>query len=118
MNTKIIMFLAVLLVLIALYFFSRSYYPAPAATPQTQTVSGNTVSIESFAFNPKSLTVPVGTTVTWTNNDSANHRINSSSFNSPDLPKGSSFSYTFQTAGTFDYTCGVHPSMQGKVIVQ
>jgi plastocyanin len=77
------------------------------------------VSIKDFAFNPADVTVAKGTTVTWKNDDSATHRIKSGdgSFDSDDLKNGDSFEHTFDTAGTFDYICGIHPSMKGKVTV-
>jgi plastocyanin len=84
----------------------------------TTTVSSDQVSIENSAFNPDSLTVKAGATVTWTNNDSITHSIKSDSFNSPQLAKGDTFSFTFNNKGTFDYTCGIHPSMKGKIIVE
>jgi plastocyanin len=77
------------------------------------------VSIKDFAFNPADVTVAKGTTVTWKNDDSATHRIKSGdgSFDSKDLKNGDSFDHTFDTAGTFDYICGIHPSMKGKITV-
>jgi plastocyanin len=86
--------------------------PSPAA------VSGNAINIQNFAFNPGTLMVTKGTTVTWTNNDSAPHQIKSATFNSSQLSKGQTFSFTFNDAGTFDYSCAIHPSMLGKIIVQ
>ena len=64
--------------------------------------SGNTVSIENFSFNPSVLTVTVGTTVVWTNNDTAVHTIKSATFNSKDLSKGDTFEYKFDKAGKSD----------------
>jgi len=77
------------------------------------------VTIKDFAFDPGDLTVAKGTTVTWKNDDSATHRIKSGdgSFDSKDLKNGDSFEHTFDTAGTFDYICGIHPSMKGKITV-
>jgi plastocyanin len=94
------------------------YTPTPTQQNQNQAVAANAIYIKNYAFDPKTLTVAVGTTVTWTNDDSATHRINSQIFNSSDLKPGSSFSYTFQSSGTYDYTCSLHPSMQGTIIVQ
>lgn len=88
--------------------------PAPIPTP----AGGSTVSIESFAFKPVVLTVPAGTTVVWTNNDSVAHNIKSTDFNSNSLLKGETFSFKFDKAGTYDYSCGIHPTMTGKIIVQ
>jgi plastocyanin len=79
---------------------------------------GTTVSIENFAFNPQVLTVKAGSTVTWTNKDSVVHNIKSTEFTSPDLKQGETYQHTFDKAGTYEYTCGVHPAMTGKIIVQ
>lgn len=82
--------------------------------------SGNTVSISGYAFNPASLTVSTGTTVTWTNNDSVTHNITSDTgaFSSSDLGPGQTYSYTFNQAGTFAYHCSIHTSMHGTVTVK
>jgi len=77
----------------------------------------NAVLIENFAFNPPTLTVKAGTTVTWTNEDTAAHTIKSDTFNSQELGKGGSFEFTFNNPGTYDYACGIHPSMKGTVTV-
>jgi plastocyanin len=78
------------------------------------------VDIKNLAFSPATLTVSIGTTVTWTNDDSMTHTVTSNSgvFDSGDLPQGKTFSFTFNTAGTFDYHCAIHPSMVGHIIVQ
>ncbi len=79
------------------------------------------VSIVDFAFNPKTITVSVGTTVQWTNNGGAPHTVTSTSgspaFDSGTLSSGETFRHTFTTAGEFSYRCSIHPSMTGKVIV-
>ena len=74
--------------------------------------------IQNFSFVPGALKVKVGDTVTWTNNDSVPHQIKSDTFNSTALSKGQTFSYTFQAAGTFDYSCAIHPMMKGQIIVK
>lgn len=89
-----------------------------SSTAATTSAAGNTVSIENFAFAPDTLTVKAGTTVVWTNNDTAGHNIKSDIFTSPTLAQGETFSFKFDTAGTFEYICGVHPSMKGKIIVE
>jgi plastocyanin len=79
------------------------------------------VSIVDFAFTPKTITVPVGTTVRWTNNGNAPHTVTSTSspkaFDSETLNSGDTFQHTFTTAGQFPYRCNIHPSMTGMVIV-
>jgi plastocyanin len=78
------------------------------------------VIIENFAFSPAVLTVPVGTTVTWTNQDSVQHTVTEreSLFDSGLLSRGESFSRTFNDPGEYDYYCIPHPYMTGKVIVE
>lgn len=77
------------------------------------------VSIVDFAFDAQVIEIPVGTTVTWTNQDSAPHTTtaNDGTWDSAVLEQGDSFSFTFDTAGTFDYICNIHPSMTGQVVV-
>ena len=91
--------------------------PTPSATPTSAQAN---VEISGFAFVPSTLTVAVGTTVTWTNNDSASHTVTSNDnlFNSGTLAKGATFSHTFNQKGTFQYHCSIHPSMTAKVIVE
>ncbi len=87
-----------------------------SATP----VTGNTVTIQNFAFQPANLQVKVGTTVTWTNQDTAPHTVtfrDSSLTSSKLLQKGDSYSYTFTKTGAFAYYCQVHPNMTAQVIV-
>jgi len=86
--------------------------------PTQPQAADNAILIKNFAFSPASLTIKVGTTVTWTNQDSANHTIKSSSFNSGSLAVGDKFQFTFTSPGTYSYSCGIHPSMQGTIIVQ
>ncbi|HEY8671784.1 MAG TPA: cupredoxin family copper-binding protein [Terriglobales bacterium] len=80
----------------------------------------NVVTIDNFAFGPKELTIPVGTTVKWINHDDIPHSVvnKDKAFRSKALDTDDSFSFTFASAGTFDYFCGLHPFMMGKVIVK
>ncbi len=88
---------------------------AHAAAPLTQQVQ-----IEQFKFTPATLTVPVGTTVNWTNKDGTLHTVTSTTkvFASDGLDQGGTFSYTFTTPGTYPYSCKLHPQMTGTVTVQ
>jgi plastocyanin len=82
---------------------------------------GGEVSEEGIAFNPAEVTVGVGDTVTWTNNDSVGHDVTADSFSSGDpggMAPGDTFEHTFEEAGTFDYVCTVHPGMEGSVVVE
>ena len=97
---------------------SNTNVPPPVTTPAPQPTNlAASVSIKNFAFNPTPLNIKVGTTVTWTNNDSAPHQIKSSDFNSNILSNGQSFSFTFSTAGTYNYSCAIHTYMHGQIIV-
>ena len=89
---------------------------APAASAAT----GNAVSIASFSFQPAPITVAVGTTVTWTNNDATNHTVTADdgSFKSDPIAAGATFSQAFAAAGTFAYHCSIHASMTATVIVK
>lgn len=125
MNTKKRFLLASLLILSACLITACTSTPAPTTATTSQGVQsttaqaqGSTVSIESFAFNPATLPVKAGTTVVWTNNDSVAHNIKSTGFNSPTMAKGQTFEFKFDTKGTFEYSCGIHPSMTGKIVVE
>ena len=89
------------------------------ATGSPATVAGDQVSIDNFAFVPATLTVKVGSTVTWTNHDEEPHTVAASdgSFHSPGMGTGATYSHTFPTPGKFDYVCSIHPSMHGTVVV-
>jgi plastocyanin len=80
---------------------------------------GGAVSIVDFAFQPASIQVAAGSTVTWTNTGAATHTVTSDSgaFDSGNVAPGASFSHTFDTAGTFTYHCSIHPQMTGTVVV-
>jgi plastocyanin len=86
-----------------------------------QKTSAAEVKIDNFSFGPQSLTVPVGTTVVWTNRDDIPHTVVSSddakTFKSKVLDTDEKFSFTFTKTGTYPYFCSVHPKMTGKVIV-
>jgi plastocyanin len=95
---------------------------APSATataaPSTSP-AGYSIDISGFAFNPATITIPAGSTVTWTNSDSATHTITADdgTWDSGAVANGKTYSRTFDTAGTYKYHCAVHPSMTGTVIV-
>lgn len=78
------------------------------------------VKIDNFAFGPDTLTVSVGTTVTWTNRDDIPHTVVSTDgvFKSKVRDTDETFSYKFEKAGTYTYFCSIHPKMTGKVVVQ
>jgi plastocyanin len=96
--------------------------PAPgagAAAPDAP-VATDTVAIQNFAYSPATVTVKVGTTVTWTNQDQDQHTVtamNNGPFHSAPLDTGQTYRYTFTKAGHFDYLCTIHPFMTATVVV-
>jgi plastocyanin len=86
----------------------------------TQPPQQAAVTISGFKFLPDTVTVPRGSTVTWTNNDTAPHTATVDSgteFASPHIAQNGTFSHQFTTAGTFSYHCAVHASMAHAVII-
>lgn len=122
MNNKIVTGVIVALVVIGglFYFTQKQYAPTKeqqTVQPQTE-IAENTITIQNFSFSPGILTVPQGTKVTWINRDTAVHTVNSDAFNSSDLRQGDTFEFTFDTKGSFEYVCGLHPSMTGSIVVE
>jgi plastocyanin len=97
---------AVLLLLLA---------PTPAAAA-TQAVT-----MAQYSFGPAALTVHVGDTVTWTNQDQAPHDVTTTSapvaLHSPTLSTGQSWTYTFTQPGAYAYICSIHPDMKARITV-
>lgn len=151
MSKNSIIFLVVLILLLGGGYFAYKKYKAsqtvtptpsvetttpseqpssPSATPAASasaTVNNPTVSITSTAFTPSSATVNVGGTVTWNNQDSTNHTVNSDlhpthliypPLNLGVITPGNSKSLTFPTPGTFKYHDHLHPSLVGQIIVR
>src|SRR4051794_11432617 len=99
---------------------SKSSSPSSGGTPAPSGGgAGATVKMQNIQFSPKSVTVKVGQTVTWTNEDSVDHNVTESggAFQSKNFGKGGTFSFTPQKAGTFNYTCTIHSGMDGTLIV-
>ena len=92
------------------------------AMAASSTAAGSVaIAIKNYAFSPATTSVPVGTKVTWTNDDTAPHTVTVQSgpvtFSSPTLQKGDTYSFTFTVPGTYDYYCAVHPSMTASLVV-
>lgn len=105
-------------VLIGLSLFGLAFFAA--SCKKSDSPGANAVFIQSMAFNPSTITVAKGTTVTWTNKDNIDHTVSSNdgtSFDKNPLSPGNSFSYTPATAGTFAYHCKIHTSMTATLIV-
>jgi plastocyanin len=93
---------------------------AVQASAQATQAATAEVKIDNFSFGPGTLTVPVGTAVTWTNRDDIPHTVVSTdgAFKSKVLDTDEKFSFTFSKAGSYPYFCSIHPKMTGKVIAQ
>ena len=102
---------------------SPSPTPSPTPTPggpsSSVSIPAGAQSLGNRAFMPDELDVAVGTTVTWMNTDSISHTSTSdaNAWNSGIVAPGGQFSFAFQTAGTFQYHCAIHPGMVGTVVV-
>ncbi len=107
--------------MVTIFLTGGSMDTGMAPSGGTQSASIVNVAIQGFAFEPATIEVAAGDTVTWTNNDSAGHTVtqspSGSGFNSGPLSQGGSFSQTFDTPGTFEYFCEFHANMTGTVIV-
>jgi plastocyanin len=100
---------------------TRPASPTPEATTSSQTSTEQQINIKSFNFVPDIAEVSMGTTVTWINDDNVPHTVTSvsGSFDSGSIDPGKTYSYKFNQAGTFEYSCTNHPSIpHGKVIVK
>jgi plastocyanin len=86
---------------------------ALAATPPT-------IGIKEFKYGPPTLSVPLGTTVTWVNHDEEPHTVTSATgaFSSAGLVNDDTFVQTFMKPGTYQYFCKIHPYMKGTVVVK
>jgi len=78
----------------------------------------NTTIIKNFSYSPEVLNIKVGETVTWFNEDGVVHTVRSDILKSQNLKNGDIYKYKFDKAGTYEYTCSIHPYMRGKVIVE
>jgi plastocyanin len=82
--------------------------------------AGTEVDIDNFAFTPKELTVKAGTTIVFRNRDDIPHSVvgGKGEFHSKALDTDDVFEFTFAKAGTYSYSCGLHPQMQGRIVVK
>jgi plastocyanin len=114
--------------LVATGLFAATAAPAGAATTSAnlrsasvQSATPTAVPIYKNTYTPKTFSVPVGQSVTWTNQDDAAHTVTTISapvkFDSGLFAKGKSFSYTFTKPGVYNYYCAVHPDMTGSITV-
>ncbi len=89
--------------------------PTPAAT-----ITGPHVVIDNFSFGPQVITITVGTTLTWINQDDTPHTVTSTDklFSSGALDTGDTFTHQFTKPGKYNYYCMIHPKMTATVVVQ
>ena len=93
----------------ASYYYSQPFFQADG-----------TLEIDDYVFTAQRVQVPVGTTLTWHNNGATTHTATASNgaWDTGDIAPGASQSLTFDTPGTYSYSCTPHPWMLGQVIVQ
>lgn len=96
--------------------------PAPSSTGSTPAAGGGATTAEvvmkDLSFQPASLDVAVGASVTFSNQDTAPHTVTGEGWDSGTLEPGKSYTKTFEAAGTFKYSCTIHPSMTGVINVK
>jgi len=128
-NNKLILFLAAgAVIVLIVILIAKSTPKTPTVTQKDQgskvlnqqPTTETSVEIKNHSFNPKTLTVKVGSVVTWTNKDSVPHTAtaNDQSFDTGNLKPGDSGSARFPTAGTYTYHCSIHPDMVGTIVVK
>ena len=91
-----------------------------ADASSNEVASSDEIDIDNFTFSPRSISVPVGTTVTWVNRDDVPHTVvdTKQRYKSAALDTDDKFSFTFATPGEYSYFCGIHTHMTGTVIVK
>ncbi len=112
--------LANLIVVAAILFAGSALLLACGQNDQASPSPGektSTIVIRGFAFDPSNLTVEKGTKVTWLNGDYITYKIKSNLFESRNMTRGDTFSYTFNETGNYDYSEVANPSMKGRVTV-
>ena len=93
--------------------------PASAAGDAAP-VATTAITISNFAFGPTVAQVKVGSTVTWTNQDTDPHTVTSQNggpLQSPTMQKGDTYKFTFTAPGRYEYLCTIHPFMTATVVV-
>lgn len=96
---------------------SSSDYRGWNSTETGKAEGGAIVRIQNLKFVPNLVYIRVGQQVTWRNVDTVTHTVASDTFDSKDIPRGSEFAATFSQPGTYPYSCQIHPSMTGWVVV-
>ncbi len=113
-----------IIIMIVIVFLANqaTFYRAAMTKLTSQVVASKDqiITIDSFDFSPKTITVKAGSSVTWLNSDTVDHSIiaDDATFNTGMLASGEKGSYTFTKVGTYTYHCAVHPSMTATVVVE
>ena len=120
----VLVVLAGVTVMVAGCTSSSNTSPSPAnitvtSTASTSTASQNPIAIQNYAFSPSTLTIQKGANVTWKNDDSVQHTVVSDSpaFSSPLLNTGDTYTFQFNSTGTYPYHCSIHTYMKGTITV-
>jgi plastocyanin len=94
--------------------------PTPGARTAAASAAVSEIAIQGFKFTPGTVTVPIGTTVTWVNHDDDAHTVTADDgrLASAGLDHGEQFSYRFTAPGTYAYHCALHPYMTARIIVK
>lgn len=103
----------IVLISLLLFFTACNTEPVQPATP----IHVTDIKIKDLTFMPNTIAVKAGDKVTWTNMDSMAHRIKGTNFDSGDILKDGTYSFTFGTPGTYEYSCLIHSSMRHGFVV-
>ncbi len=122
MKTRDIIYIILGVIIIGgvIFLSTKQNTNAPTASPTTAGVTGTSISIKNYQFDPASLIVKKGATVIWTNNDAAPHIVGGDQnawSAGPTMKQGDTYAHTFGTVGTFEYHCAIHPNMRGTIVV-
>jgi plastocyanin len=117
MIRKVLYVASIAIMLVAILAVKQT---SKAAVPAALPAAGAEVKIDNFTFTPPSLTVAVGTQVTWTNSDDIPHTVvtEDKTIKSKVLDTDEKFTYTFAKPGAYSYFCSIHPKMKGTIVVQ
>ena len=125
MFTRIIAVVVLIMSIAACGGYSTPSAPSggPTAAPPgstSVTIAGGASTQTTSAFGANPLTIAVGTTVSWANNDNTTHTTSAdgSQWSSGNIAPGGRFNFTFASAGRFTYHCQIHPNMVGTIVVQ
>lgn len=114
----------IVLTLVMLFMGNQASFTRSAmskiTTNKVMAENNQTITISNFTFDPGTITVKAGSSVTWVNSDTVDHSIiaDDESFDTGVLAPGEKGSYTFANAGTYTYHCAAHPSMTATVVVE